>query len=163
MKNIPPLDLNTLYRKRGETAPIWYTIDDLGLGRIYTLDILPPPIGLVSTPTGFKVGGRFFPTLKHKIHNLNYAILVYNNADPWITQGTIVHELAHLFSYCHVCSTVPKNRKQSIRCRYKGDHDTGFYNILEPMYIKAGIPLESAKIIEGNYNYPNSWNQKTSW
>ncbi len=163
-KNTPALDRETLYRQRGKTAPLWYRVTDLGLEGVFDPSIAPP-IGLVQSNDGTRIGGRFFPIVSQKklrVPSNGYAILVYDDEDHMITLATVVHELAHVASYCNECKHVPRNRKEESVCKYKGEHDNDFYRLLEPMHKQAQIPTYAAVLVEGKYSYPNHWNE-SSW
>jgi hypothetical protein len=163
-KNTPLLDRETLYRRRGKTAPVWYSVFDLGLEGVFDPSIAPP-IGFVQSNDRLRIGGRFFPIVdKRKLHvpSNGSAILVYDHEDPWVTIATSVHELGHVASYCTECKHVPKTKQEEAKCKYKGEHDSNYYRILEPMYKQAQVPTYAAVMVEGKYDYPKHWNE-SSW
>ncbi len=157
-----PLNASTLLRTSGFSAPTWYHAHQIGLDSVVDSS-RAPPIGIVSTPSGERVAGRFFPKIKYDVGNHETypyegpAALLYRHHDDWITLATVVHELAHWASYCEECSHVPRTRNETVRCRYKGEHDAEFYARLEPMYRAAGVPTYAARAVEGDYDYPAHW------
>jgi len=152
MRN-PPLNLETLTKKRGKYAPLWFNVFDLGLEGV-TDPKNAPLVGTVSSIDGELIGGRYFP-------NKN-AILIYHNNDHLVTLATAVHELAHYNMYICKCGNVPRNSSQRIKCVYKGEHDKDFYEILEPMYKHTQVPTYAARAVEGKYDYPKHWTED-SW
>ncbi len=150
MLKTPTLNEETLTRKRGKYAPLWFTVFDLGLEGVVDPNGAPL-IGAVSSVDGERIGGRYFP-------NKN-AILIYHHTDPLISLATSVHELAHYQMYLCKCGTVPRSSSQRVKCIYKGEHDKDFYEILEPMYKQAQVPTYAARAVEGKYDYPKHWNE----
>ena len=159
------LTLPTLRKTTGFYAPEWHDASDLELTIVvHDSGQHPPPIGVVSTRDGDKVAGRFFPKIKYPSTNgappyVGPAILVYRHHDDLVTRATVVHELAHFMSYREECALVPRNRAETVRCRYKGEHDPEFYARLEPMYRAAGVPTYVARAVEGHYDYPAHWKE----
>lgn len=158
------LTTTTLRRVRGDHAPVWYSASQMGLDHVVDTS-RAPPIGIVTTPEGNRVAGRFFPKVKYDVGSHRHApyvgpaALIYRHEDPLITLATAVHELAHWLSYCEECSHVPRNRMETVRCRYKGEHDPEFYARLQPLYIMAGVPTYAARAVEGTYDYPAHWKE----
>lgn len=168
MTDLLPLSARTL---RLTTSPLiaWAAIPDLDLGDL--LDLLnkqqsTPPIGFVGVRgEGTRVEGRFFPRVRYPrgwSPTHGPAILVRAHEDPMIVLAEVVHELAHWQSYCDECRAVPQTKSETVRCRYKGEHDPEFYARLEPMYRSAGAPTYAARAVEGSYDYPNHW-RADSW
>lgn len=161
------LSENTLRKTSGFYAPQWHHAGDRQLVLTTVVEEAgldpqhAPPIGIVATRDGEKVAGRFFPKVTHHSHRyVGPAILVYRHNDDLVTLATMVHELAHFASYCAECSHVPRNRAETVRCRYKGEHDAEFYARLEPMYRAAGVPTYAARAVEGHYDYPAHWKEE---
>lgn len=149
----PPLDYETLRKRKGKYAPLWYTVFDFGLEGI-TNPVGAPLIGAVVSNDGARVGGRYFPTTN--------SILVYSNDDHYVTLATTVHELAHHNMYICACDHVPRTKSARVKCVYKGEHNRQFYQMLEPMYKQAQVPTYAARVVEGKYDYPKHWNED-SW
>jgi len=110
----------------------------------------PPSVDFVPVVFEDTFGGRYFPRLN--------AILVYETrssdpqSDTRLNLATLIHEIGHWRSYMDKCGT-PGGRSS---CGYHGDHDSTFYRILAPMYRRFSVQPEEIKIVEGNYDYPNS-------
>lgn len=160
-----PLSVTTVRRTHGPHAPTWHHPRDFGL---HVEHSSPPPIGVVATENADHVAGRFFPRVRYAVGAnrsnpyIGPVLLVYRHHDEAITRATIVHELAHFASYCEECSHVPRTKQETVRCRYKGEHDAEFYKRLEPMYRAADVPTYAARAVEGTYDYPEHW-KKDAW
>lgn len=94
-----------------------------------------PFVGLVESPSGNIVGGRYFPQQN--------AILIYHTNDSEVNRASIEHEMAHADM---------RMEKRS----YRGDHDKEYYARLERRYRNSGISLRAARIVESKYT-PKNW------
>ena len=112
-----------------------------------------PFVGYVDSDGAQAVGGRFFPSRN--------AILVYKHADTKITQATLNHEIGHADQYAKHCGGTDPTKRQ--HCAYNGQHDPDFYRTVERLHKETGIKPCSARVPEGNYEFPQRWQQDDAW
>jgi predicted SprT family Zn-dependent metalloprotease len=112
-----------------------------------------PFVGRVDSDDSEDVGGRYFPSRN--------AILIYRHGDRRITEATLNHELAHWMQYKSRCGGSSTGHRR--KCGYVGQHDEKFYEVLEALHRKSGIPPKVARIPEGKYSYPKRWDRDDAW
>jgi hypothetical protein len=163
------LTLRTLRLTHGKNAPRWITPETLNLDAVIATSEAPM-VGLLQSDDKQRIAGRFFPIVQtagqgeriarsgERSTGTTSLILVFEHEDPQVTRATIVHELCHWLTYCHTCGGVPRTKTDAARCRYKGEHDGSFYDRLESLYRACNVPLYAARMVEGEYPYPEHWN-----
>lgn len=151
------LTMRTVRRVRG--GPRW--VNQSGFGFESTLAVQEMPmVGLLQSDDGGRIAGRFFPSVAVPGRTGEYVsvILVFENEDPEVTRATILHEDTHFLSYICECKHVPKTKSEASKCRYRGEHSPKFYERLEGLYRACNVPLYAARMVEGEYPYPEHWN-----
>lgn len=164
------LTLRTLRLTRGPNAPKWIAPETLNLDAAIATSAAPM-IGIVQSPDKQRIAGRFFPAVKVDGRTGMVArtarptsfrteplILVFDHEDPQVTRATVIHELCHWLSYMNACGRIPQTKMEASRCKYVGEHSPAFYERLEGLYRACNVPLYAARMVEGEYPYPEHWN-----
>lgn len=137
--------IETVKEKIWETPPLrvpsWVLELNERIAKNAGVAFLKPTIRVTRLACDTTFGGRWFP-------NRNGVGLALNDDRP-LTRAVFIHEVAGHW------------QRWVFAGDEAGEHDEGFYRLMEEMYPLYGVPISIARQVEARP--PKSWVDRKSW